>query len=236
MHETCIECPPQQVDGEDEIVTFTFLSDVLQNPQINESASTTSKNIQQLFLSLEQHLPHWRCYRFLWEQNKFIVNERFAAKKPSYAEYDNRLHLLANVKEQVMEEPLSKTEYSVRLNMEPLVNTVQEIVASWMRSLGIMLNKPAKEDLFNLKDELMVLSHTNISIINVLGFFKIYINLTKQQLWKKLKQSPDTFEDLKSVLDTIVDIKDMSVDVELRFTDIQERYRTLTIYKLEVVC
>lgn len=57
-----------------------------------------------------------------------------------------------------------------------------------------------------------------------------------QELSKKLKQSPDTFEDLKSVLSTISDIRDMSLDVEMRFTDIQERYRTLAMYKVEVLC
>lgn len=70
-----------------------------------------------------------------------------------------------------MQEPLSKTVYSIHLNMEPLVTTVQELAESWIRSLGSMLKKPAKEDLFNLRDELMVLSHANISIANVLSFF-----------------------------------------------------------------
>lgn len=57
-----------------------------------------------------------------------------------------------------------------------------------------------------------------------------------QQLSKKLKQTPDSFDDLKSVLGTIAAIRDMSLEVEMRFTDIQERYRTLAMYKLEVLC
>lgn len=58
----------------------------------------------------------------------------------------------------------------------------------------------------------------------------------QQQLSNKLKHSPDTFEDLKSVLSTISDIRDMSLDVEMRLRDIQERYRTLAMYKVEVLC
>lgn len=57
----------------------------------------------------------------------------------------------------------------------------------------------------------------------------------QQELSETLKQSPDTFEDLKSVLSAISDIRDMSLDVELRFTDIQERYRTLGMYKIQVL-
>ena len=41
-------------------------------------------------------------------------------------------------------------------------------------------------------------------------------------------------EDLKFVLGTIADIRNMSMAVEMRFTDIQERYRTLTMYNIEV--
>lgn len=56
-----------------------------------------------------------------------------------------------------------------------------------------------------------------------------------QQLSEKLKQKPDTFDDLKSVLGSISDIRSMSLDVELRFIDIQERYRTVAMYKVEVL-
>lgn len=240
MHGTCIECPPQHAGGEEELVTFTFFSDVWQHPQINESASAVSKSIQQLLLSVDQYLIYWKRYRSLWGMNKTIVNERFAAKNPSYVLYDDKLQFLTNIKQQVMQEPLSKTEHCIHLNLEPLVNTVWEITESWITSLGSLLRKPAREDLFNLRDELMVLNHTthvNVSNVNIFVFlFVICIYTTKQQLSKKLKQSPDTFEELKSVLGTISDIRNMSVDVEFRFIDIQERYRVLAMYKLEVVC
>lgn len=43
-------------------------------------------------------------------------------------------------------------------------------------------------------------------------------------------------EELKFVLGTITDIRDMSLSVEMRFIDIQERYRTLSMYNVEVSC
>lgn len=49
-----------------------------------------------------------------------------------------------------------------------------------------------------------------------------------------LKRAPDTLEDLKFVLRVIADIRDMSLNVELRCADIRERYRTLGMYDLEV--
>uniref|UniRef100_A0A3Q1G9E8 Dynein axonemal heavy chain 10 n=1 Tax=Acanthochromis polyacanthus TaxID=80966 RepID=A0A3Q1G9E8_9TELE len=208
MHGTCIECPPQRVGGEDEFVTFSFYSDVWQHPQINESTMTVSQNVQRLLVSVNRYLIHWKRYRPLWERNKTIVNEKFAAKKPSCVMYDDKLQFIAHIHQEVKLEPLFMNEHIIHLNLEPLANIVQGIAESWISSLGSLLNKAAKKDLFSLRDEFM-------------------------QLSKNLKQKPDTFEDLKSVLSTISDIRDMSLDVEMRFTDIQERYRTLAMYKVE---
>lgn len=53
-------------------------------------------------------------------------------------------------------------------------------------------------------------------------------------LAKNLKKSPSTLEDLKFVLATIAEIRSKSLAMELRYRDVQERYRTMTIYKLSV--
>ncbi|XP_069565682.1 dynein axonemal heavy chain 10 [Brachyistius frenatus] len=206
---TCIECTQQHVVAEEEPVTFTFYNDVWQNSKINESGKIVSENIQQLLISVDRHISHWKRYRPLWSRDKTIDNEKFAAQKPSCVLYDDKLQLIARIHQEVMLEPLFNDKNIVRINMEPLANTVRETAESWITSLGFFLNKPTKEDLFNLRDELM-------------------------QLSQKLKQSPDTFEDLKSILGTISDIRDMSLDVEMRINDIQERYRTLAMQKVQV--
>lgn len=56
-----------------------------------------------------------------------------------------------------------------------------------------------------------------------------------QQLSTTLKLNPTTFEELKTVLTAISDIRNIAVDVEMKLYDIQERYRTLAMYKFEVL-
>ena len=46
--------------------------------------------------------------------------------------------------------------------------------------------------------------------------------------------SPDSLEDLKFVLKTISDIKDMSLDVENKILDLTERFRVMVMYDLMV--
>lgn len=173
MHGTCIKCPPQHVGAEDKLVTFNFYSDVSQLPQIKESCVTVSQNIQRLLFSIDQYLYHWKRYRVLWEKNRTIVNEKFAARKPSFVMYDYKLQSLARIKQEVMLEPQFKNEHSVCLNLELLAHTVSEIAEAWISSLGSLLNKPAKEDIFNLRDEFMVVNHNTqfvftVFILNIL--------------------------------------------------------------------
>jgi dynein heavy chain len=51
---------------------------------------------------------------------------------------------------------------------------------------------------------------------------------------KNLKKSPSTLEDLKFVLATIANIRTKSLVMELRYKDVQERYRTLAMYNILV--
>ena len=158
MRGTCLECPPQRVEGADELLIFSFYSDVSQHPQINESAMTVSQNVQQLLLSMDRYLSHWKRYRPLWEKKKIMVNETLAARNPSFVMYDDKLQFLSHIIKEVMLEPLFKTEHVIYLNLEPLVHTMKKTVESGISSLGSQLNGAAKEDLFNLRDELTVLN------------------------------------------------------------------------------
>ncbi|KAL0979348.1 hypothetical protein UPYG_G00183960 [Umbra pygmaea] len=209
MHGTCIQCPPQRVDGEDDPVLFTFHTEVYQHTQVNETAVAISQTTQRLLSNAGQYLNYWKRYRHLWKQDKATVMEKFAGKRPSYVMYDEKLQFYARIREVVEQQPLLKDEHIMRLNLEPLARTVQEHAQAWVSSLGRLLNESAREELFSLRAELL-------------------------QLSKDLKRSPDNLEDLKFILGTISNIRNMSLTVEMRFTDIQERYRTLAMYKIQV--
>nr|XP_057927697.1 dynein axonemal heavy chain 10-like isoform X1 [Doryrhamphus excisus] len=208
MNGTCIECPPQHVDG-DVLMTFSFYDEVCQNPQVNDSALAVSQNIQQLLVFVDQYVNHWQQYQSLWERDCATVCEKFAAKNPSCTMYDKKLQFYSHISQKVVMEPPFKNVHIIQLNLEPLSRTVHEMAESWIHSLGSLLHISAKKELLNLKDELML-------------------------LFEKLQQNPDTFDNLKNVLGTISHIRDMSLNVQLSIADIEERYRTLEMYKVEV--
>lgn len=168
--------------GEDELVIFSFYSDVCQHPHINELGMTVSQNVQQLLIALDRHLNHWKRYRLLWEKNRAVVSEKFAARKPSCVMYDDKLQFYAGIRQEVTLEPLSKNEHIIHLNLEPLAITVRENAVAWICSLGSLLNKSAREDLFSLRDEILVLNMqiysvwiTDCNFVVILYVYLIFI-------------------------------------------------------------
>ncbi|XP_006149290.1 dynein heavy chain 10, axonemal [Tupaia chinensis] len=206
MNGSCIECPPQKGE-EEEVVIISFYNDISLNPQIIEQAVMVPQNVHRILVNLMKYLQKWKRYRPLWKLDKAIVMEKFAARKPPCVAYDEKLQFYAKVAAEVMRHPLVKDDHCIRLQLGPLASTVQENAKSWVISLGKLLNESAREELHSLHEEMELLS-------------------------KSLKKSPNTLEDLKSVLATIAEIRSKSLVMELRYRDVQERYRTMAMYDI----
>ncbi|XP_073737373.1 dynein axonemal heavy chain 10 [Callorhinus ursinus] len=206
MNGSCIECPPQKGE-EEELVIISFYNDISLNPQIIEQAVMIPQNVHRILISLMKYLQKWKKYRPLWKLDKAIVMEKFAAKKPPCVAYDEKLQFYSKIAYDVLHHPLIKDEHCIRLQLGPLANTVQENAKSWVTSLGKLLSESAKEELYNLHEEM-------------------------ESLAKNLKKSPSTLEDLKFVLGTIAEIRSKSLAMELRYRDVQERYRTMAMYNV----
>uniref|UniRef100_A0A803XS79 Dynein axonemal heavy chain 10 n=1 Tax=Meleagris gallopavo TaxID=9103 RepID=A0A803XS79_MELGA len=208
MHGTCTECPPQRVT-DDEIVTFSFYSDISQNPLITEQAALITQNVHRVLTSLSTYLNHWERYCFLWTMDKDMAIKKFAAEKPSYVTFDEKLQFYMKIAQEVIQQPLIKDEQFIRLCLSTLVSAVEDKAKDWMISLGKLLNEFARKELFSLQEEIETLS-------------------------ENLKTPPDSLEELKVVLSTITAIRGMSFTVELKYLDIWERYRTLAMYDIQV--
>ncbi|KAF2987534.1 hypothetical protein EK904_013207 [Melospiza melodia maxima] len=208
MHGTCIECPPQHVRA-DEVVTFNFYSDVSQSPLVIEQAVLITQNVQNLLESLRKCLNQWNKYDQLWKSDKDAVLDRLAAQKPPCVVFDEHLQFYMTVTQEVTQGPLVKDEQFIRLQLAPLASAVKGTARNWMLSLGKLLNESAKEELRCLQDEIHKLS-------------------------ENLNKPPETLDDLRVVLGAFEVVRDIAVEVELRYLDIGERYRTLELYNLPV--
>uniref|UniRef100_A0A7N5KMZ2 Dynein axonemal heavy chain 10 n=1 Tax=Ailuropoda melanoleuca TaxID=9646 RepID=A0A7N5KMZ2_AILME len=155
MNGSCIECPPQKGE-EEELVIISFYNDISLNPQITEQAVMIPQNVHRILISLMKYLQKWKRYRPLWKLDKAIVLEKFAAKRPPCVAYEEKVQFYSKMAQDVLRRPLTRDEHCIRLQLGPLANTVQENAKSWVTSLGKLLNESAKEELYNLHEEMEV--------------------------------------------------------------------------------
>ncbi|NXK64173.1 DYH10 protein, partial [Sylvietta virens] len=155
MHGTCIECPPQHVKA-DEVVTFSFYSDVSQSPLVIEQAVLITQNVHKLLASLSKYLNQWERYGLVWKSDKGAVLDRLAAEKPACVIFDEHLQFYMKVAQEVTQQPLIKDEQFIRLQLAPLASAVQENAQSWVMSLGKLLNELVREEFVCLREEIRV--------------------------------------------------------------------------------
>ncbi|KAL5017096.1 hypothetical protein ScPMuIL_006685 [Solemya velum] len=209
LNGSCIEALPQKVEGEDEPFIFSFFSDISASPEIIELVQSIQTNIKNTLMLLTRYLYRWKKYRSIWKVDKQAIAERWFLKNPSVVAFDDKLQYYQKSIEEMANLPMVKNQDCIRLHMGPLASSVREHANQWIGCLGKLLRDSAKENLFQLRD-------------------------TLDDRSDDLDQVPSTLEDLKFVLTTIADIKAMSLEIEERIRDIQERYRTLCLFDIEV--
>ena len=209
MAGTCLETPPQKVDGEDNLVNFTYFSDIAQNSDTKNYFSIAQTNFQKKLSSMTQYLSRWKKYRKVWKVDKSAVLDKWFAKNPTVVMFDDQLHYYTLMIEEIQTMPLTKNQEMIRLHMAPLVDSIKDHAKGWIKILGKLLNESASTNLYSLKSE---------------------IDGKREDLAK----TPDTLGELKFVLKSIADIREISLTVEFRCLDIQERYRVLSMFNLGV--
>jgi dynein heavy chain len=210
MNGTCLEAPPKQVPEQDDPVFFTFFSDVQLHPSVLELANTVQQTIQKGIMDVMRYLAGWKKkYKPLWRMQMDSTLDKFASRKPSFVSYDDKMQFYSQVAEEVMTYPKSFKCGFVLLHLDPLSTAIHDSARLWVTSLGKYLNESAWAALSQLKEEI-------------------------DKLAEDLQTETENLESLKFVLGVIAKVREISLDVELRYRDVQERYRTLAMYSIEV--
>ncbi|KAJ3321068.1 Dynein heavy chain 10, axonemal [Boothiomyces sp. JEL0866] len=209
MNGTCIITPPQKVNEDEEMITFTFHSDLVGNPHIVSLINQLSMTVNRTFGEVHKWIDSWRKYRPLWKVDKVVTLEKFAQKKPTPVHYDEKLMFYYKLAQDVDNQTASKDIDFIRVVAAPLQQAILAEAKSWVTSIGSNLNMVCLENL-NLLEERF------------------------KQYEKDISRSPQSLDDLTFVLNVIADINNASEEVELLYRNVIESYRTLKMYKLPI--
>ena len=209
QHGSCIIAPPQKVGDDEEPFIFSFHSDVVNNQSIISLIGSLNSTMTKTFGNVSKFLDIWRKYRPLWKVDKMITLEKFAQKKPSVINYDDKLIFYSKLAKDVESQPSSKDVDFVRIITNPLQAAIYSEATSWIFSIGQHLNTSSKESLD--------------------------IILEKVKNYKlDLQKDPSSLDDLTYVLNAIADVRNSSEAIEFQYRNVIEAYRTILMYKIPV--
>jgi dynein heavy chain len=207
MDGTCIETAPQVVSEDEEPVIFTFYTDISANPQVIKTIFILNQGVNRTFSKINKYLDTWRRFKPLWKMDKTPALERFAARAPTIVDYDTKLMLYAKLGEEAANFALEKEVDFVKVSCAPLESAIKSETNSWLRSIGELLHTAGKAKLLDINDE---------------------FSKTEQEL----SRTPETMEDLKFILNIIDKVVSSSMEIEARYIDIEESYRTVRMYNV----
>lgn len=209
MHGTCIKTEPQFVSEDDEPYVFSFYQDISQNPQIVKLTLNLASQINKVFGITNKYLDGWRRYDKvvgLWNPKR---KQQIEKLRPTCSNLDQAMSYFQGIREAVEAQPTSKDIDFLHIDMALVGIGVAKQADIWKMDYGDVLLTGSNAMLTNLQNR---------------------INKYEEQV---VSETVD-LDQLKFVLNIIAEIQECTLDVELEMVDINERYRTITRYNINV--
>jgi dynein heavy chain len=163
--------------------------------------------------------------------------EKFAQKNPSCEAFDEKLIFYSKLEKDVDNQPNTRDVDFIHISNIPLKMAIRNEAKSWVLYIGTFC--------------FIILSLLQLNVI-IHFLFSFAINLGKllndkavkelhyledkiRKFDEELSRKPDTLDDLTFVLNVIADVNNYSVQAEIRYRDVIECYRTLSMYDVPVV-
>nr|CCA14061.1 PREDICTED: similar to hCG1811879 putative [Albugo laibachii Nc14] len=212
MHGTCRETEPLIGKEDDEPITFTFYSDISQNPYVLKLTLSLNQEIHKGFNIVNKYLDSWRRYDMvynLWNTKRRSALDKLADKNPPCVYFDTRMAQYSRLAESVRQQPTEKDSEFLQLDCLPVAISIAKEAELWKDDYGRILYQLSSKKLR--------------SCTQLIDTFK-----------EELGENPLDLDSLKKLLHTIATILDRSMEMELEYCDIIECFRTLKAYEISV--
>ncbi|GLI59150.1 hypothetical protein VaNZ11_000978 [Volvox africanus] len=206
MDGTCVETPEQRgASDDDEPIVFTFYWDVAANPQVIKTMLQLNQSIQKAISSVNKYTESWRRHQSLWKTDKSSVLDKFKARDPSAAQFEDKLSKYAKMAVEISAQAKDFDQDFIRVSCHALASSVCDEAQGWVRAIAQTMRELDAITEAMLRDKIA-------------------------KFQAALHRPPSTLEELKQVLNTVNTIRGESMVMELRYTDLEERYRTRMLY------
>ena len=209
MNGTCLRTEPQIINEDEEPYVFSFFQDISKNPQVVKLTLSLTSQTNKVYNMTNKYLEGWRRYgkvTGLWNPKR---KQQIEKLRPTCANLDSAMSYFQGIKETVESQPVSKDIDFLQIGMSLVAAGVAKQCEIWKVDYGEMLLNTSRVMLTKLQEKI-------------------------SKLEEDVSSETTDLEQLKYCLNVIAEVQAMTQDVELEMMDINERYRTLLRYSIEV--
>ncbi|XP_057328415.1 dynein axonemal heavy chain 10-like isoform X2 [Microplitis mediator] len=199
---SCHECKQIKETSTDSFYRFSFFDNVMSIQIINDRIAAIQNTTQRLTVECWKYLNRWKKYSNLWRADKSQICEKFVVTCPTLNQYDEKFTYYDTIIEEIEEWTPYYDISSIKINLTPLLKSIKEHAQKWKQLLGDYLISETKQSMKNLT-----------SIINI---FRSELELVINSLSR-----------FKAVMQTIGNIKKMSIQAMVQYNEYQETFKTL---------
>ncbi|KAJ8963302.1 hypothetical protein NQ318_018771 [Aromia moschata] len=163
LNETCLSCEHLIPQGEEN--PYTFFEEVVKVQDVCEAFIKVSESAQKAIVSVNKVLQKWKCYKMLWTYEKVSTCEKFLAKYTLLSAYDEKFMFYNGLVDNIKIYGNYINTGSIRLNLRPLLDTIEFHCNEWKNILGALIDTATKAKMDEFKetiDQLKVLVKQNI--------------------------------------------------------------------------
>ncbi|KAH8382819.1 hypothetical protein KR009_005420 [Drosophila setifemur] len=206
MTSTCLVCPQVEM-GKQFKYNYTFYEDILQIRSIVELVI----NIHDLAIRIANEargfVAQFRKYFNLWAFEKNVICEKFVEKDVTLVEIDEKFTFYSTIVETLATMPKYQDIKCVRINLQPLLDSIAVHAKEWRTILGEELLRHVNENMKAMRNEIKTLS--------------LNLNKTTREL-----------EDFKLVMQTIATVQSTTLTNEQKIHEMQETFTILSEHEI----
>lgn len=177
-------------------------SQVANNKDVNKVISLLGVTVNSMKKDIETHREQFGKYDFLWKDDKMETIEKFLNDSPTIGDFENEINRYEYIEKEILEIPANTQIGLLLISAEPLKLALLSETKDWKQQYGLNLNRKVKKDMEGL------------------------IEYMESKTIKFSRKIVD-IDDLRNAVETLTEIRETEVDIDMKVAPIEEAYHLL---------
>jgi dynein heavy chain len=184
-------------------------SQVANNKDVLKVIVMLSSTVNSMKKEVELHREQFAKFDFLWKDDKSETIQNFLKGNPTINDFEQEINRYESIEKEISEIPTNTQIGLLLISSEPLKLALISETKEWKQQYGLNLNRKVKTDMEELIE---------------------YMESKTVKLSRKIVD----IDDLRMAVQTLSEIREAEVDIDMKVAPIEEAYLLLTKHSVSV--